>query len=65
MKQIDRIRNMNAEEMADQMQNFNAYRCLCCDYHYRREKEGQSIFCNAGRDCRDGFKAWLESEVEE
>ena len=65
MKKIDIIRNMNAEELAEQMQIFNTYRCLFCEYHYKREREGQDIYCEASRDCKEGFKAWLESEVKD
>ena len=64
MKQIDRTRNMNAEELAEQMQNFNTYKCLFCEYHYKREREGQDLYCEASCICKKGFKAWLESEVD-
>lgn len=51
VKQIDRIRNMNAEEMAEMLKNTSPTICvkLCGEYVSADEKS---------------VKAWLESEVE-
>ena len=55
MKQIDRIRNMNAEELAHIL---GCEQCIfydkrdCADYH-------------AMDLCLEGIEHWLESEVEE
>ena len=53
MKQIDRIRKMNAEELAVVILNS----CDYCIYNGRKCIEYYP-------SCVDGIKAWLESEVE-
>ena len=67
MKQIDRIRNMNAEEMAEMLHKtilgIDCQGCVCealCMKHCVYS-ESQNI------DCKDIIKAWLlsESEVED
>lgn len=56
MKQIDRLRNMNAEELANAI--FLRQKCNFCLWG-----ESVKIFgCNG--DCHTGIKAWLESEVK-
>ena len=52
MKQIDRIRSMDAEELAKTIKAV-AIKHLC-----------DNILCGCGDDGFD-IKAWLESEVEE
>lgn len=52
-RQIDRIRNMSVEELAEFL-NDN-YKCEQCDYHHK--------CCNG--ECIDGIKQYLESEVTE
>jgi hypothetical protein len=56
MKQIDGIRNMNAEKMRDFIISFYSGKHLCECCIYKNE-------CQA--NCTNGVKAWLESEVEE
>lgn len=53
MTNLERIKNMNAEELA---LYFNAKKCYMCACQYKD--------C-AFIDCVDGIKEWLESEVEE
>ena len=62
MKQIDRIRSMNAEEMAEWLLLIlrgkrNETCLMMCANNLKKQcfTEG----------CRNGIKAWLESEVEE
>ena len=50
MKQIDRIRSMNAEELAEWI-NENVACMRCC------------VGCGADLSCVEARKAWLESEV--
>lgn len=61
MKQIDRIRNMNAEEIAkeDLLQ-----RCKCCAF-FDENKKLCTAFGDENKTCVGGVKAWLESEVED
>lgn len=62
MKQIDRIRNMNVEEMILFICGIMAHDvCIHCIY-----KNGTNDCYNKGEfHCDIGIKAWLESEVEE
>lgn len=68
MKQIDKIRNMSAEELArflfEILTDFAECRyCWCSgesDVHCAYEDEDNCI----GKSCNEGIKAWLESEVE-
>lgn len=56
MKQIDRIRSMNAEKLARVICKPNCSYCICkkyCDNHF-----GDGL-------AEDKCKAWLESEVDE
>ena len=61
MKQIDRIRNMNTEELAneDLLQ-----RCRCCAF-FDNKKHLCTAYGAKNKTCADGVKAWLESEVDE
>ena len=59
MKQIDRIRSMNAEELAEFLNDISCTRVLCDEYCIRH------YVCEEGEDCDLNVKAWLESEVEE
>lgn len=56
MKQIDRLRNMNSEELAKMIVANNEYLCDMCVGCKNVHKKGLL--------CDDGIKAWLESEVE-
>lgn len=52
MKQIDRIRNMNAEELAETISEHLI--CEKCDFWS----------CSGDKTkCAETYKAWLESEV--
>ena len=57
MKQIDRIRSMNAEELAEMIFHINSYCCKVCKF----KRKGKRCM---GNDCRTTIKDWLESEVE-
>ena len=61
MKQIDRIRNMNAEELARAMMDLISWcdDCPCSLPCVELKRYGKNI------TCVDVLKAWLESEVEE
>ena len=61
MKQIDRIRNMNAEELAEAYADLCYYDlCNSCPaYNECRDNYSED------KGCKEHFKAWLESEVEE
>ena len=56
MKQIDRIRNMNAEELAVVIDEQFKEPCNYCNYAVKNLKPSQ-------HKCKLGIKAWLESEV--
>lgn len=56
MKQIDRIRNMNAEELAEWIDKNVEEPCEYCLIRDKRPSK---------HNCIKGIKAWLESEVEE
>lgn len=51
MKNIDKIRQMNSDELAKLMDT----RCKCCIYE----------ICYKGADCELGIREWLEQEVDE
>lgn len=51
MKNIDKIRQMNSDELAEFMLNPCELCNECCIQH--------------GIECKDGIKQWLEQEVEE
>lgn len=53
MKQIDRIRNMNAEKMANIL--ISTVNCGNCPAEHT---------CSLGDNCHEKLTAWLESEVE-
>lgn len=55
MKQIDRIRNMNAEELAHFLS------CQQCIFYGKRDCED----IHSMDLCLEGIEHWLESEVEE
>ena len=55
MKNIDNIRKMNSEELAEFMS-----KCMSCNHCiYNENKECR----NATGTCADGIKAWLEQEI--
>ena len=56
MTNADRIRQMDNDNLADFLLNMN------CAYFeaYMIER----IDCKTNKDCKDCFKEWLESEVE-
>ena len=61
MKQIDRIRSMSAEELADVFG-----RNSICDFcKWRDLANHQRCYADTFTDCIKGCKAWLESEVED
>lgn len=53
MKNIERIRQMNSEELAE----FIGEDCTCCVYDDR--------CVGYYFECKEGIKQWLEQEVEE
>ena len=55
MKNIDKIRALSAEELADV---FCHKRCYYCAYYY-------GVCCNNICSCSEGVAKWLEQEVEE
>ena len=57
-RQIDRIRNMSIDELAEFLEEFKKYRCSNCIYHYEKEP------C-FDKSCEIGLKQWLLSEVTE
>jgi len=59
MKQIDRIRNMTAEELAEFLNDISCTMVLCYEYCVRHHE------CKEGEDCDLNVKTWLESEVED
>lgn len=59
MKQIDRIHNMNAEELAKKI----VQRPSPCDFC--EDEDGITCWYADTRKCIKQVKAWLESEVEE
>ena len=65
MKQIDRIRSMNAEEIREWLDT----NCNYCFGHIMGGKDCPLIeFCfnkDENKSCSDLIMAWLESEVEE
>ena len=68
MTNLERIRNMNAEDMAEFLCETLAdfTECGYCwgsgesDIHCAYEDNDNCI----GKSCEEGIKAWLESEVE-
>lgn len=53
MTNLERIKQMNAEELAEFLRHF-----VMCDYC--------TLDCsNHKTDCTIGFKVWLDSEVDE
>lgn len=52
MKNIDKIRQMNSEELAKLIESSC---CDCCIYEN----------CYKGANCAYGIRQWLEQEVEE
>ena len=56
MKQIDRIRNMNAEELAELLSDCKNH----CVYYNR-----SGACYGTEYKCKNGIHIWLESEVEE
>lgn len=53
MKNIDKIRQMNSDELAEVISSD----CLYCNYRY--------MGCSYRCECKQGIKQWLEQEVEE
>lgn len=60
MKNIDKIRQMNSEELV----NSGVIRIACNICVYQRIKGNEFIPCN-DKNCKEGIKQWLEQEVEE
>lgn len=67
MKQIDRIRNMNAEELAKwTWQRLIDSDCQYCPAQSRCDILLRDLYHrNVTFNCKNVIKAWLESEVEE
>ena len=69
MKQIDRIRNMNAKELADEIVKISPVmiRCKFCYYANigQRCTTGSMSLKEIDKYCVKGIEMWLESEVEE
>ena len=65
MKQIDRIRSMNAEELARFLWEHDEIdtNISICDFCLYGEINNNN--CNIHKNCTEGIKAWFESEVEE
>lgn len=51
MTNLEKIKNMNAEEMAKEIRRFDCDNCPCVR--------------NCNTDCTESIQEWLESEVEE
>lgn len=58
MTNLERIKNMNAEELAKVIFHINSYCCKVCKF----KRKGKRCM---GSDCRATIKLWLESEVSE
>lgn len=56
MKNIDKIRQMTADELAEYMRDNDA--CHCCLF-------STLSVCNGNIRCKEGIKQWLEQESEE
>lgn len=65
MKQIDRIRNMNAEELAIMLDK--TIRGIDCHGCVAERRCAKPCMYSISKDmsCKDIIKAWLESEAEE
>ena len=60
MKQIDRIRNMNAEELAEYIVEALCVKdCTYCPAKWQCSKSYEDV------TCEFVVKAWLESEVKD
>ncbi len=57
MTNYEAIRNMSIEEMAEFLDNHVIRSCLHCSY---RNEDGNCY----DRNCKLGYKKWLESEVK-
>lgn len=65
MKQIDKIKQMNAEEMAEMLnKTILGIDCYGCVAESRCAKPCVYSI-STDMSCEDIIKAWLESEVEE
>lgn len=53
----DRINEMSVEEKVAFLNEHRQYHCLHCSYHY---VNGDCY----DKDCKLGYKTWLESEAE-
>lgn len=63
MKRIDKFHKMNAEELANEIFHFHEKpKCRYCNYD-------DTVRCQPKYSyepcCKEGIKAWLESEVDE
>ena len=70
MKQIDKIRAMNAEELAEYLNSVdeNGLDHLYCNEQFcvrYREHPNWDYACHISTDCEAAIVAYLESEVEE
>ena len=56
MTNYERIKNMSVEKMAKELNKMST-----CDFCHYNKKCGQGY---PDRECADGIRLWLESEVE-
>jgi len=63
MKQIDRLRNMNAEEtrITKELDDILNYPCSVCAF----KGIGKDCWAYSSKEICPSYKDWLESEVEE
>ena len=59
MTNLEKIQNLNAEEMAEILQKAHDCSYISCDDCPFLDRKSKPVSC-----CND-FKEWLESEVEE
>lgn len=64
MTNYEKIKNMSIEEMVVMFDEIRHFGCYYCYFHYERERKGLDRQCPYTTDCVEGYRKWLEQEVD-